>query len=83
MPNARIAKKGNKLFLISVNNIERNSEIFFDYSTILAKDDIWTMKCKCKNNDCRKVIRNYTKLNKKLLNYYIKSKILPNYIARL
>lgn len=81
-PNCRIDKKGGKLYLIAIKDIPKNSELFFDYSTVTADDDIWTMKCNCGLKSCRKIIKKYTKLPKNILNKYLEQKIIPNYILK-
>jgi SET domain-containing protein len=82
-PNSKITKKNNKLVLIAIKPIGKGTEIFFDYSTVLANDDIWTMKCKCGENNCRKVVKKFNSLSKKLRNNYIEYSIVPKYILRI
>jgi uncharacterized protein len=82
-PNCRIEKRRGKLYLIALKNIPKDSELFFDYSTITASDDIWTMKCNCGEKACRKIIKNYTKLPKPILQHYLDNKIVPDYILKL
>lgn len=79
-PNVRIDKKGKHLFIYAIGYIPKNSEILFDYSTILAKDDIWTMRCNCGTAKCRGVIGRYCKLPKSIRLYYREKKIVPQYI---
>jgi uncharacterized protein len=82
-PNTKIIKKGEKLYIISLNLIQKNSEIFFDYSTVLARDDSWQMKCNCGSDNCRKIIKSFNKLPKKIKDFYIKNKIVPKYILAI
>lgn len=79
-PNAKIAKKGSKLFIIALKKIEKGEEISFDYSTTLASDDSWTMKCNCGSKNCRKVIKNFHTLPKPLQKNYISRGMVPKYI---
>ncbi len=54
-PNVFITKN---LELISAGIIERDAELFLDYSTT-ELDPFWTMNCNCQNPDCRKLIRSF------------------------
>lgn len=82
-PNSKIVKKNKKLFFVAICPILENAEIVFDYSTIVAKDDIWTMKCKCGEKNCRKIVKKFNSLPKKLKNEYIESSVVPKYILRI
>lgn len=79
-PNAFVIKKSNKLFIKSLRKIKKDEEVVIDYSTILASDDIWTMKCRCRSDNCRGVVKTFERLPKKLQQEYIKNKIVPKYI---
>lgn len=82
-PNSKLVKKGKKLFVIAIEPILKNKEVLFDYSTIIARDDIWTMKCNCGSKNCRKVIKRFNLLPKKIQSDYIKYKIVPSYILNI
>lgn len=82
-PNVRIERKRKEIFFSALRDIEKGEEIVFDYSTILAKDDIWTMKCNCGTRSCRQLIKRYDKLPKKVLTMYLKEKLIPGYIHKL
>ncbi len=82
-PNCKINKKNNKLYLIAINDIKSKKELSFDYSTVLADDDIWTMKCNCGTKSCRGIIKKYTKLPKKTLEKYKQENIIPKYILKI
>jgi hypothetical protein len=61
-PSAGVKKFNNQLFLFAATDIKRGSEITFDYSTILGDDDIWTMRCKCGSDGCRRTIKRFGSL---------------------
>jgi len=82
-PNCRIDKRGGKLYLIAIRNIEKSEELTFDYSTLTASDDIWTMTCNCGTKACRGVVKKYTTLPKDLRNEYIQKNIIPQYILNI
>ncbi len=80
VPNARINKIGKQLFMYTIGCIPKNTEILFDYATIIARDDIWTMRCNCGTAECRRIIGRYCKLPKSIRMYYKDKKIVPKYI---
>lgn len=79
-PNAKVVKKGQKLFVYAITHIPKGAEVLIDYATITASDDIWTMRCNCGAASCRKIIRNFTKLPKVLQKKYKILHIVPTYI---
>ncbi len=79
-PNSKVYKKNNKLFISAIKSIMKNKEITFDYSTVLASDDIWQMKCNCGEKNCRKIIKMFKNLPLKLRKDYIDHQIVPKYI---
>ena len=82
-PNVKIGRKGKEIFFSVLRDIEKGEEIVFDYSIILAKDDTWTMKCNCGASCCRKTIKRYDRLPKKVLSKYLDEKMVPGYIIKL
>jgi SET domain-containing protein len=82
-PNTKISKNGNNLYIVSIDNISKSQEIAFDYSTVLANDDTWEMKCNCGSKNCRKIIKRFSCLPKKLKEYYIENRIVPKYILSI
>lgn len=79
-PNAYIEKRGKSLYLIARRAITEGQEIRFDYSTITASDDSWTMKCCCGSTMCRMVIRQFTELPTHVSKQYIGEGLIPSYI---
>ena len=82
-PNAKVVKKNKKLFIYSILPILKDEEVLFDYSTILARDDVWEMECNCGSQKCRKVVKQFKKLPLKLKEKYIKEEIVPDYILKI
>ena len=82
-PNSKVVKKNKKLFIEAIGNINKGDEIVLDYSTIIASDDIWKMKCNCGEDVCRKNIGKFKSLPKKLKDLYISEGIVPSYILRI
>lgn len=74
-PNAGIK---NKVKLVAVRNIKKDEEIAIDYDTIEYE---WKMKCKCGNKNCRKIIKGWKFLPKKLKKKYIKMGIVSDYLC--
>ncbi|GAI75942.1 unnamed protein product, partial [marine sediment metagenome] len=77
-PNVGI-KKDKKL--VAIKNIKKGEEIFWDYSTSMDEDN-WTMKCKCGNKDCRKIIKDFKYLPERTKNKYLKMGIVQKFIAK-
>ena len=79
-PNAKVVKKNNKLFILSIEPILKGEEIVFDYSTIIAADDIWEMNCECGDENCRGVVKQFKKLPKKVREKYLSLDMVPKHI---
>lgn len=79
-PNSGVVKKNKKLFLVAISDIKKGDELVMDYSTIIASDDVWKMKCNCGSNHCRKIIKKFNTIPKKTREEYISQGIVPKYI---
>ncbi len=82
-PNAKVLKNGKKLFIFAIKNIPKEREVVIDYSTIIASDDSWKMKCNCGSSICRKNIGKFNLLPIKLKDKYKAKKIVPEYITKI
>ena len=82
-PNAKVVKREGRLYIESFLPIPKGTELLIDYSTIIASDDSWNMRCNCGTRVCRKVIKQFTKLPKTLQRRYSDQKIVPSYITRI
>jgi SET domain-containing protein len=82
-PNCAIQKRRGRLLLVTSRRISRGEELFFDYATVLAKDDYWVMRCHCSAKHCRGVIKNFTFLPPAVHRRYRKQHILPLYIQNI
>ena len=78
-PNSGIKIKGKRVILIAIKDIEKREEITWDYSTTMDEDE-WEMECICESKNCRKRIRDFKYLPKKIQQKYIKLGIVPKYI---
>jgi len=76
-PTSFLQKRKKGLFLIAIKDIEAGEEITFDYSTTLDSSDIWTMRCFCGSAHCRKIIKSFEKILKKITLAYIQRGIVP------
>ncbi len=83
IPNSKIVKERGKLFVEALKNINKGEEIVIDYSTILARDDTWTMKCNCGEINCRKIIKRLNLLPKPLFKEYKEKSIIPKFILEI
>ncbi len=79
-PNTFIKIVGEHAYLMCLLPIKPNDEITFDYS-ITATDKIneWSMKCLCKQWNCRKIISGYSSLTKEDEERYLELGIVPKY----
>ncbi len=82
-PNAYVTKVRKKLFVKAASPIVADKEVVIDYSTILASDDIWTLRCTCGSRKCRKSIKRFDTLPKKLQASYRERGIVPEYILKI
>ena len=83
VPNAKVVKEKDKLYIFSICDILKGSEILIDYSSIIAKDDIWDMKCNCGADKCRKTIKRFADLPRSIQKLYIRDKVVPNFILKI
>ena len=79
-PNAGIHKSNNQLFLVAAKRVEKGTQIVIDYSTTIGDDDIWTMRCNCGANGCRKTIRRFGTLPAALQLEYVRAGLVPSYV---
>jgi hypothetical protein len=79
-PNAAVRKANNQLFLVAAQSIDAGDEVVIDYSTTLGDDDIWTMRCDCGRESCRRRIKRFGSLPAELQRRYIEGGLVPKYI---
>ncbi len=80
-PNPGIKIKQNEVILIALKKIQKDEEICFDYSTTIHKDN-WEMNCVCREENCRKRIRDFKYLPEEIQQKYIPLGIVPKYILQ-
>ncbi len=76
-PNTGITKDQ---FLIAIKDISPEEEMTWDYST--SVDGGWTMPCACEEKNCRKIVKDFTLLPKKIQQKYLEEKIVLSYIIK-
>jgi uncharacterized protein len=81
-PNAGVRKLGNRILLFAARRIAARSEVTIDYSTTIGDDDIWTMRCNCGYECCRRTIRNFGSLPEAQKRRYLAAGLVPDYIIR-
>lgn len=81
-PNAKVQKKGKKLFVVAVESIRKGEEVLIDYSTIIGADDSWIMVCNCGSAVCRTSVRSFDRLPRSIQKRYILEKMVPSYIVK-
>jgi hypothetical protein len=88
-PNSFVKGKNT---LVALRSIKKGEEVTFDYSTTTWDDrkkwrkagyyKFYTLKCKCGNKNCRKVIGQFYDLPNSLIFKYKKKKMLPDFILK-
>jgi len=66
-------------FLVAIREIQKDTEIRYDYSTTVDEDH-WSMDCRCKSSNCRGVISDFKYLDAALKEKYLSSGIVQNFI---
>ena len=82
-PNVYLKVFRGKYYITAIKEILKNKEILLDYSTILATDDGWDMKCNCGSKNCRELIEMYCYLPARVLDTYKRQKLIPKYILEI
>lgn len=75
-PNAGMASDN---LLVAINNIERDTEIFYDYSTTMLNDE-WRMVCHCGSKRCRGIVQSFERLPREVQMHYIATGLLQRFI---
>ena len=70
----------NDTKLVAIRDIKAGEEIMYDYSTTV--DGGWTMPCKCGEKNCRKKVKDFLMLPKKIQKQYLEQKIVQKYIQK-
>lgn len=55
--------------IVAIKHIKKGKEITIDYS-ITVGEKFWKMKCNCNQKNCRKIIKSYKEIPKKLKEKY-------------
>ena len=80
-PNSGLIVKDEKAFLIAIKKIKKGEEVTWDYSTTMDEDS-WEIDCNCSDESCRKKIRDFKYLPKKIQQKYAKLEIVPEYLLK-
>ena len=77
--------------LVALRDIKKGEEITFDYSTTVNENDekiqnarfaYWMCPCHCGSPLCRGIIDQFKTLPKKVQNFYIKNKYMPDFMLK-
>ncbi|MSR70372.1 MAG: SET domain-containing protein [Phycisphaerales bacterium] len=79
-PNAGVIKVRGRLYLKAIKPITPNTEVTHDYSTLLGRDDIWTMPCNCGEAECRGKVSGFHLLPTALIARYIRLGVIPEFM---
>ncbi|MEM3091465.1 MAG: SET domain-containing protein [Candidatus Pacearchaeota archaeon] len=80
-PNSGLKIEGKRVILIAIENIKKGEEITWDYSTTMDEND-WEMDCMCQSKKCRKKVKDFKYLPKKIQQKYIQLRVVPKYILK-
>ena len=78
-PNTGLKFTPTGILLVAIRNIKPGDEITWDYSSTLLGSS-WKMKCDCRENNCRKIIGDFTLLDKRIQQKYLCLGIVPKHI---
>lgn len=78
-PNTGLKFTRAGIFLVAIKDIGIGDEVTWDYSSTLYGSP-WKMKCRCREKNCRKVIGDFTLLDKKIQEKYARLGIIPQYL---
>lgn len=87
-PNSYIRGKSE---LIAMRDIRAEEEITYDYSTTMSDNKekiekaggkLWTHRCNCKSNNCRKTIDQFITLPKERQKFYLENKFMPDFMLK-
>jgi uncharacterized protein len=70
-----------KLDLIAIQNIAKNDELCYDYSTTMLEHH-WNMQCECRRESCRNIIGDFDKIPKEIQQKYIRLNIVQPFILK-
>jgi SET domain-containing protein len=79
-PNSGGFRVGRRLVIKAIRPIAAGEEVTHDYSTFLGADDVWTMRCNCGEENCRKTVKNVANLPLATLRRYRRLGIIPDFI---
>lgn len=72
--------------LVALRDIKKGEELTYDYSTTMddnykyASRSLWTNKCNCGAKNCRRSIDQFRTLPKRIQNFYLKNRFVPDFI---
>lgn len=81
-PNSLHRKKCE---LVAIKDIKVGEEITYDYSATIGPNipkSLWTMRCKCGSEKCRKIIGNVLTISPVILKKYQQLGLLQDYIKK-
>jgi hypothetical protein len=79
-PNAMVIRERGALFLRALRRIPAGAEITHDYATCLGADDVWTMRCDCREPGCRGRVERFDRLPAAVLRRYLAAGAIPRFI---
>ncbi len=79
-PSSAVYKERGRLVLRAIRAIKPGDEVTHDYSTLLATDDVWTMRCNCGERGCRGKVGSVATISTRQLVRYRSVGAIPGHI---
>lgn len=79
-PNAGIHRERGRLVLRALRAIRAGEEVTHDYSTLLAVDDIWRMRCNCGSRRCRGTVKDVRSIPAPVRRAYVRAGAIPAFV---
>ncbi len=67
--------------LLALTEIQKGDELFWDYSTSMLERH-WTMKCECREINCRHIVTDFDLLPENIQTKYLENNIVLPYIVQ-
>lgn len=78
-PNTGLKFTPKGIFLVAIRDVKIGDEITWDYSSTLFGSS-WKMKCDCREENCRRIIGDFTLLDRRIQQKYLRLGIIPKHL---
>lgn len=78
-PNCGVRIDGDAIQLQAIEDIDVGKELTFDYSST-TDDPNWSQECSCGSGSCRRILRGYQYLPRRISARYRAAGVVPRYL---